>query len=189
MLEVKVSDSGQVTFAGPTGTLWLDKPSTFTGKVADFGAQESVDLPGIGFGVHTTLGYSENSSDTASSAIDSGGLRVFDFHPLIGSAPSGPIIEQELESIATVPGAVKLASDPSTMFQGDSPPEARSVPTTNTGVMAPSGFRQAENPTTTGVTSATPSTVCRSSRMFVLSSERSSKHFAPLDTIQRSVEP
>jgi hypothetical protein len=64
VLEVKVSDSGEVTFAGPTGTLWLDRPSTFTGKVADFGAQESIDLPGIPFGVQTTLGYSENSSDT-----------------------------------------------------------------------------------------------------------------------------
>jgi hypothetical protein len=53
-----------VTFAGPTGTLRLDKPSSFTGKVADFGAQESIDLPGIRFGVHTTLGYSENSSNT-----------------------------------------------------------------------------------------------------------------------------
>ena len=52
------------SFAGPTGTLWLDRPSTFTGKVADFGAQESIDLPGIPFGVHTTLGYSENSRDT-----------------------------------------------------------------------------------------------------------------------------
>jgi len=56
--------SGGVTFAGPNGTLWLDKPSTFTGKVADFGAQESIDLPGLPFGVHTTLGYSENSSHT-----------------------------------------------------------------------------------------------------------------------------
>jgi hypothetical protein len=64
VLEVKVSDSGKVTFAGPTGTLWLDRPSTFTGKVADFGAQESIDLAGIPFGAHTTLGYSENSSDT-----------------------------------------------------------------------------------------------------------------------------
>jgi hypothetical protein len=52
------------TFAGPTGTLRLDKPSSFTGKVADFGAQESIDLPGIRFGVHTTLGYAENKSDT-----------------------------------------------------------------------------------------------------------------------------
>jgi autotransporter passenger strand-loop-strand repeat protein len=64
VLEVKVSDSGEVTFAGPTGTLWLDHPSTFTGKVADFGAQESIDLPSIPFGIHATLGYSENSSDT-----------------------------------------------------------------------------------------------------------------------------
>jgi hypothetical protein len=64
VLEVKVSDSGTVTFAGPTGTLWLDRPSTFTGKVADFGAQERIDLAGIPFGGHTTLGYSENSSDT-----------------------------------------------------------------------------------------------------------------------------
>lgn len=72
VLEVKVLDSGEVTFAGPTGTLWLDKPSTFTGRVADFGAQESIDLPGIRFGVHTTLGYSENSSNTG------GTLRVTD---------------------------------------------------------------------------------------------------------------
>jgi autotransporter passenger strand-loop-strand repeat protein len=40
VLEVKAADSGEVTFAGPTGTLWLDHPGTFTGKVADFGAQE-----------------------------------------------------------------------------------------------------------------------------------------------------
>jgi hypothetical protein len=64
VLEVKVSDSGTVTFAGPTGTLWLARPSTFTGEVADFGAQESIDLPGIPFGAHATLGYSENSSNT-----------------------------------------------------------------------------------------------------------------------------
>jgi hypothetical protein len=64
VLEVKVPDTGKLTFAGPTGTLWLDRPSTFTGKVADFGAQESIDLPNIPVGLHTTLGYSENSSDT-----------------------------------------------------------------------------------------------------------------------------
>ena len=64
VLEGKVPYSGQATFAGPTGTLWLDKPSTFTGKVADFAAQDGIDLPGIPFGLHTTLGYSENSSDT-----------------------------------------------------------------------------------------------------------------------------
>jgi hypothetical protein len=36
VLEVNVPDSGKVTFAGPNGTLWLDKPSTFTGKLADY---------------------------------------------------------------------------------------------------------------------------------------------------------
>jgi hypothetical protein len=61
---VLVCDSGRVTFAGPTGTLWLDRPSTFTGKVAVFGAQDGIDLPGIPFDLHTTLGYSENSNDT-----------------------------------------------------------------------------------------------------------------------------
>jgi hypothetical protein len=45
-------DAGKLTFAGPTGTLWLDKPSG------------GIDLPGIPFGLHTTLGYSKNSSET-----------------------------------------------------------------------------------------------------------------------------
>jgi hypothetical protein len=76
VLEVKVPDSGEVTFAGPTGTLWLDRPSTFTGKVADFGAQESIDLPGIPFGVHTTLGYSENSSDTGGTLTVKDGTHI-----------------------------------------------------------------------------------------------------------------
>jgi hypothetical protein len=53
-----------VTFAAPTGTLWLDKPSSFTGEVVSFGGQDAMDLPGIPFGAHTTLAYSENSSDT-----------------------------------------------------------------------------------------------------------------------------
>jgi hypothetical protein len=65
VLEVKVPDSGELTFAGPTGTLWLDMAWTFTGKVADFGTQESIDLPGIGFGAHLTLGYSKNSNETS----------------------------------------------------------------------------------------------------------------------------
>jgi hypothetical protein len=47
VLEVKVPDSGEVTFAGPTGTLWLDHASTFAGKVEDFGAQDGIDFPGI----------------------------------------------------------------------------------------------------------------------------------------------
>jgi hypothetical protein len=31
--------------------------------IAGFGAQDAIDLPSIGFGANTTLGYSENSSD------------------------------------------------------------------------------------------------------------------------------
>jgi autotransporter passenger strand-loop-strand repeat protein len=64
VLEVKVSDSGKTTFAGLTGALWLDKPSTFTGKVVDFGPLDSIDLPGIPYGTHTTLGYLENRGNT-----------------------------------------------------------------------------------------------------------------------------
>jgi hypothetical protein len=69
-------DAGKVTFAGPTGTLWLDKPSTFTGKVADFGAQDGIDLPGIPFGLDTTLGYSENSSDTGGTLTVKDGSHI-----------------------------------------------------------------------------------------------------------------
>ena len=69
-----------VTFAGPTGTLWLDRPSTFTGKVADFGAQVSIDLPCIRFGVHTTLGYSENSSNTGGTLRITDGLHYRECH-------------------------------------------------------------------------------------------------------------
>jgi hypothetical protein len=57
VLEINVPDTGKVTFAGPGGALWLDRPSIFKGKVANFGAQESIDLPGMPFGAHTTLGY------------------------------------------------------------------------------------------------------------------------------------
>lgn len=52
VLEVNTPGSGQVTFAGTTGT------------VAGLRAQDEIDLPGIGFGANTTLGYCENSSDT-----------------------------------------------------------------------------------------------------------------------------
>jgi hypothetical protein len=59
-----MSETSGTGLAGPTGTLWLDTPSPFTGKVANFGGQESIDLPGMPFGAHMTLGYSENSSHT-----------------------------------------------------------------------------------------------------------------------------
>ena len=64
VLEVNTPDKGNVAFTGTTGTLWLDQPSTFTGKVSGFGAQNTIDLPDIAFGAHTTLGYSPNSNAT-----------------------------------------------------------------------------------------------------------------------------
>jgi hypothetical protein len=53
-----------VTFTGTTGALWLDQPSTFTGKVSGFGTQNLIDLTGIAFNAQTTLGYSPNSNNT-----------------------------------------------------------------------------------------------------------------------------
>jgi hypothetical protein len=64
VLEVNTRDSGNVTFTGANGTLWLDQPSTFTGKVSGLGAQNGIDLSTIAFGVHTTLGYSPNNNNT-----------------------------------------------------------------------------------------------------------------------------
>ena len=43
VLVINVPDTGKVTFAGPSGTLWLDRPSIFTGKV-DPGSD---DLPSL----------------------------------------------------------------------------------------------------------------------------------------------
>ena len=76
VLEVKAADSGEVTFAGPTGTLWLDHPGSFTGEVASFGAQEGIDMPGITFGARTTLGYAENKSDTGGTLTVKNGAEV-----------------------------------------------------------------------------------------------------------------
>jgi hypothetical protein len=64
VLEVNTHDSGNVTFTGTSGTLWLDQPSTFTGKVSGLGAQNDIDLSTIAFGAHATLGYSPNNNNT-----------------------------------------------------------------------------------------------------------------------------
>jgi hypothetical protein len=64
VLEINTPDNGTVTFAGSTGTLWLNQPSTFTGTVSGFKGQDVIDLPGIAFGADTTLGYLPNSKGT-----------------------------------------------------------------------------------------------------------------------------
>jgi hypothetical protein len=53
-----------VAFTGTTGALWLEQPTTFTGTVSGFGAQNVIDLPGIAFDAQTTLGYLPNSNGT-----------------------------------------------------------------------------------------------------------------------------
>jgi hypothetical protein len=64
VLEINTPDSVKVIFGGSGGTLWLDQAETFAGTVAGFGAQGRIDLSNIGFGSQTTLGNSENKSDT-----------------------------------------------------------------------------------------------------------------------------
>ncbi len=49
VLAIRNPHSGDVTFAGRTGTLWLDEPSSFTGTVSDFGAKDGIDLPTMAF--------------------------------------------------------------------------------------------------------------------------------------------
>ena len=64
VLVINTPDSGAVTFTGTMGALWLEQPTTFTGNVSGFGAQDVIDLPGIAFGADTTLGYLANSKGT-----------------------------------------------------------------------------------------------------------------------------
>ena len=64
VLETNTPDNGGVTFAGSTGTLWLDQPSTFTGTVAGLKGQDVIDLPAFAFGANTTLGYLPNNQQT-----------------------------------------------------------------------------------------------------------------------------
>ncbi len=63
-LEIRKRDKGEVTFAGPTGTLVLDHANTFTGTVVGFGAQDQIDVLSLPFITSMTVGYSENSTQT-----------------------------------------------------------------------------------------------------------------------------
>jgi hypothetical protein len=59
-LEIDNGASGKITFAGPAGTLQLDNPWAFSGKVAGFGGQDEIDLADVSFGAQTTLGYARD---------------------------------------------------------------------------------------------------------------------------------
>lgn len=56
--------SADIAFTGSSGTLLLEQPSTFTGTVSGFGAQNIIDLQGIAFNSNTTLAYSQNVAET-----------------------------------------------------------------------------------------------------------------------------
>ena len=64
VLEIDTPDKGSVTFKGKSGTLWLEQPSTFTGEISRFGTDDAIDLTGVAFREHTTLGYLQNSNGT-----------------------------------------------------------------------------------------------------------------------------
>jgi hypothetical protein len=61
-LEIDNGTSGKITYAGAAGTLQLDSPWAFSGKVAGFGGQDQIDLADVDFGAQTTLGYARNGS-------------------------------------------------------------------------------------------------------------------------------
>jgi hypothetical protein len=69
-LEIEAAATGKVTFAGPTGTLRLDESWGFTGKVANFRGQDSIDLADVAFGAETTLGYAGNGTGGTLKAGD-----------------------------------------------------------------------------------------------------------------------
>jgi hypothetical protein len=91
VLEINVRDAGKVTFANPTGTLWLDQPSTFTGTVAGFGAQDHIDLPSMAFGPQTTLGYTENSTNAGGTLTINDGAHTASI-ALLGNYIAGSFV-------------------------------------------------------------------------------------------------
>jgi hypothetical protein len=69
-LEIDSSYAGPITFAGSTGTLQLDNPSSFTGTVAGLTGQDTLDLRYINPAtVHTPI-YSGNSSGGTLTVTD-----------------------------------------------------------------------------------------------------------------------
>jgi hypothetical protein len=61
-LEINAPYAGPVTFAGSTGTLQLENPSSFTGTVAGLTGQDTLDLLYINPGTVHTPTYSGNTS-------------------------------------------------------------------------------------------------------------------------------
>jgi hypothetical protein len=64
------ASSNTVTSGGSTRASFLDNASTFSGTLAGIWAHDHTELPGIGFGAHTMLGYSGNSGDVGGTLPD-----------------------------------------------------------------------------------------------------------------------
>ena len=88
MHAIGTPDSSKVTFAGSNATLVLDQTATFSGTVAGFGAQNHIDLPSIAFGAPTTLGYTENSTNTGGTLTISDGSHAASIANYIARASS-----------------------------------------------------------------------------------------------------
>jgi len=74
VIEFGTASDVTVTFLDATGTLRLDGDgngsSKFTGKVLGFGGHDRIDLADIGFGSHTTLGYSKSEGGGTLTVAD-----------------------------------------------------------------------------------------------------------------------
>ena len=71
-LEIDNGASGKITFAGPAGTLQLDNPWAFSGKVAGFGGEDQIDLMDVSFGTQTSLGYARSGSTGGELKVSDG---------------------------------------------------------------------------------------------------------------------
>jgi hypothetical protein len=71
-LEIADGESGKITFAGTAGTLQLDNPWAFSGKVAGFDGQDQIDLMDVSFGAQTTLGFAKTGSSGAELKLSDG---------------------------------------------------------------------------------------------------------------------
>jgi hypothetical protein len=69
-LELPSAFTGELGFAGPTGTLQLDQSSSFHGTVAGFAGQDRIDLADIAFGNQTSFAYQAGGAGGTLSVSD-----------------------------------------------------------------------------------------------------------------------
>lgn len=89
VLVIGTAYKGAVTFSGANETLWLGLPSSFTGTVSGFGAQDAIDLPGIIYNSNSaTPSYTPNASSTGGTLSVSDGLHTANI-ALLGNYTAG----------------------------------------------------------------------------------------------------